>query len=65
MIDAAYNDALGAVAEGATREETSAALAQRYPLTPDEINDVMVDAYRDALRQGVEPEDIDGSWRVR
>jgi hypothetical protein len=61
--EAAYSDALSLVAQGISRDETFTQLLGDYgSLEPDEIRDEMYDAYRDALKQGVEREDIDESW---
>lgn len=62
----AYSDALLAVAQGLPRDETRGELIDRYPdLLPVEITTEMDAAYEDALRQGVEREDIDPSWHTR
>lgn len=60
----AYSDALEAVAQGATKTETLEALGDRYGtrITVAQIEDEAVLALRDALKQGVEREDIDPSW---
>jgi 20S proteasome alpha/beta subunit len=63
LVETAYNAALEAVAQGATRDETRGWLFDHYPaLSQDEIADVCADALRDARKQGVEREDIDDSW---
>lgn len=64
VIEACYSDALGAVAMGATRQETFESLGDAYGIriTVGEIERTMNEALRDALRQGVEREDIDPSW---
>ena len=61
--EAAYSDALSAVACGVPRDETFTSLLESYEaLEGAEISDVLADAFNDALRQGIEREDIDPSW---
>ena len=58
-----YAAALECIASGLTREETRRILFDNYPsVEAQEIEDETCDALRDALRQGVEREDIDPSW---
>ncbi len=62
-IEAAYSQALELVAVGEEYEAARGALIDRWPtLLPVEINYTLADALRDALKQGVEREDIDDSW---
>ena len=59
-VDAAYRDTRAAIAAGETRDEARNALIDGYPmLEPDVIGDVLYDAHRDAVEQGVDP---DESW---
>lgn len=63
VLEAAYSTALEGVAMGATRAETDRAVSDGFPsLTGREIDDTLLDALHDALKQGVEREDIDPSW---
>ncbi len=63
MLEALYSDALTCIAIGETRDDTRDALAGR--VTADELDAVLRDALRDALRSGVEREDVDPSWFAR
>jgi uncharacterized protein (DUF433 family) len=69
MIDVheiVYDSALQAIAMGEPRDEVRTALLNDYPsLHRDALDDILADAYRDALRQGIERDDIDESWHVR
>ena len=59
----AYSDSLEAVATGLTRDETFTALLDAFPsLEAAALREEMDGAFHDALRTGVEPEDVDGSW---
>ena len=61
--EAAYSDALTLVACGEDRDVTRTTIVNGYPtLEVTVIDDVLADALRDALKQGVEREDVDGSW---
>lgn len=63
MNDAAYADALVLVAVGEDRDIASDILVERFPsLSLAELHRVMDRALADALRQGIEREDIDSSW---
>jgi hypothetical protein len=63
LMEAAYATALQAIAVGATRAETYADLRDSYSSLEDgHLREAMADALRDALKQGVEREDIDESW---
>lgn len=58
-----YAQALTSVAVGETYENTLETLQEMYPhVAPARLIREMKDAYRDALKQGVEREDIDPSW---
>ena len=61
ITEQAYSDALTMIAVGETLKLTAAHVKSLVPNehTADEI---LRDALRDALRQGVEREDIDPSW---
>jgi hypothetical protein len=63
-LEAAYSDALEAVASGVAYDETLSHVLVHYPHAPQaELKLQLRDAYRDARRQGVELEDIDASWK--
>lgn len=66
MIDVqeiAFAAALEAVATGATKAATEAFIRQNWSsLDPALIPVVLRDALIDAENQGIEREDIDGSW---
>lgn len=65
LQEAAYSDALTAVAQGMSRNETQGELLDVYTaLSTDQIQDVMADAYEAARKSGVEREDIDPSWHT-
>jgi hypothetical protein len=66
VLEKTYARALSAVAMGETYDDTRGhIIASFQSLTPDEIGDELADAYRDALRRGVQREDIDGSWHAQ
>jgi hypothetical protein len=61
--EAAYSDALTAVAMGIPRDETRFELERTFDsLNGETITRTLNEALRDALEQGVEREDIDESW---
>jgi hypothetical protein len=63
LIEAAFNDALGLIAMGETRDATFTCLLDAFEaLEASDISDLMGDALYQALHQGVEREDIDPSW---
>jgi hypothetical protein len=63
IVEMAYATALESVAMGGDREATHKAILCAWPtLRHDLIHTILNDAYRDALRQGVEREDVDESW---
>lgn len=57
-----YSLALGCIAQGETRSDTKAACMTDHRLPLDRIDRELAAALRDALKQGVEREDIDPSW---
>ena len=59
---AAFSTSLEAIAMGLDKSTLSDVLAEQYPLSIAEIDEVMQDALKDALKQGVEREDVDPSW---
>lgn len=63
IVEIAFAECLQLIAIGEEREATRGHLIDTYQvLSVDEINDVLADALRDALKQGIEREDIDPSW---
>ena len=54
--------ALDAVASGADKHITSDVLAERFPVSLADLSKALDEALEDALKQGVEREDIDPSW---
>lgn len=63
LRDSCYDKALGAVAMGLTRTETLRGLLHDFPsLRVTEIVAEMESSLTDALRSGVEREDVDVSW---
>lgn len=61
--ESAYGEALELVAIGETFEDARGYLIDRWPnLSADHVNDILADALRDALKQGIEREDVDPSW---
>lgn len=63
LRDSCYDKALGAVASGLTRMETLRGLLHDFPsLQVAEIVAEMDSGLTDALRAGVEREDVDASW---
>ena len=59
----AYAQALTCVASGETRENTTEILRELYPwFSQDRLDRDMSEAFRDALRQGIDRDDIDPSW---
>lgn len=62
-VEAAYGQALELIAMGEDRETTRDTLIELYPfVSVDQVNDLVEDALRDALKQGIEREDIDPTW---
>lgn len=58
-----YGEALQWIAVGETREATRGHLLDQWPeVEVDQLNDILADALRDAIKQGIEREDIDPSW---
>lgn len=59
-----YSEALTAIAMGVPRDEFYNQYVETVAelLSDEEIDAVLGDAKRDALKQGVEREDIDDSW---
>lgn len=66
-LNQVYSDALTCIASGLTKDETRQALLDTFDLVSDldAIENQMGVALRDALKQGVEREDIDDSWFAR
>ncbi len=62
LVENAYSIALSCIAMGETRSDTKAACMTDWRLTLGRIDTILGDALRDALKQGVEREDIDPSW---
>lgn len=63
ITEYAYARALEAIAMGEPYEPTREAIRAACPqLTYAHVEIQLAHAYRDALRQGVEHEDIDPSW---
>ena len=62
MYDFAYARALEAIAMGEPRESTRDYLIDDNGLPRATVERAAADALTDALRQGVEREDIDPSW---
>lgn len=61
--EAIYSVALGLVAQGEPRGSTLDILCSEWPeVEASEIAEAMDEALTDALRSGVEREDIDPSW---
>lgn len=62
-FEASFASALELIAMGEEREATrDIVLNQRPALSVDQVNDIIEDALRDALKQGIERDDIDPSW---
>ena len=62
-VEAAFSFALEAVAAGLAKGETAGFLRVKFEqLTTAELETVLHDARIEAENQGVEREDIDGSW---
>jgi len=64
VYDFAYARALEAIAMGETLPRTRDYLVDENGLGAETFKRAATDALRDALRQGVEREDIDPSWRL-
>lgn len=62
MYDFAYARALEAIAMGETRENTREYITRHNRVLGTTFERAAADALTDALRQGVEREDIDPSW---
>jgi hypothetical protein len=58
----AFATALYGIASGLPTEDVARELAGAHGLPPADIETVAADALQDALRQGIEREDIDPSW---
>jgi hypothetical protein len=65
QLETIYARALEAVAMGVPRPSTFAYLLTNYPVSTPDLVAQLDAAYRDALRQGVLPEDVDPSWAAR
>jgi hypothetical protein len=63
LTEVAFSFVLDCIAVGEEREATRGATLDHWPtLSVDQVNDVLADALKEALAQGVEREDIDPSW---
>jgi hypothetical protein len=63
LLESAYGEALECCAAGVERWVVVEAMAERG-LTHEEIDQTIGEAYRDALKQGVEPEDMADDWSM-
>lgn len=63
MLETAYGEALNCCAAGVERWVVVNELAERG-LSHEEIDQVVGEAYRDALKQGIEPEDMADDWSM-
>lgn len=63
VYEQAYSETLTLIALGETRDWARNNLLDAWPqLAPDEASNICAEALVDALKQGVEREDIDPSW---
>jgi hypothetical protein len=64
-LESIYSTALAMIAQGETRADTKAACMTDSRIALSEIDVELACALRDALKQGVEREDVDPSWFSR
>lgn len=60
VYDSACSEAVTGIAAGLSRDEVIEAIAEHVHL--DAVDDIIADAMGDAMKQGVEREDMDDSW---
>ena len=65
MYEFAYARALEAIAMGETREDTREYITRHNRVGASTFERAAADALADALKQGVEREDVDPSWFAR
>jgi hypothetical protein len=64
-LELCYADALEGIASGLPKDEVLEALGDLYGLTISvaEVERVALEAAKDSRRAGIDPADVDGTWK--